>query len=102
MPGRDAGARAGEFRAGGADRRACVEPAAVSPQSRPGLTVGLADRFAQLALANVAREYPTKLDHVINGPDDVRPPSELHPLFHGSFDWHSCVHAHWMLARSLR
>ena len=55
-----------------------------------------------MALANIAREYPTKLDHVINGPEDVRAPSVLHPLFHGSFDWHSCVHSHWMLARLLR
>jgi hypothetical protein len=79
-----------------------LKRAAVSAESRAALTVDLAERFARLALANVAREYPTKLDHVINGPDDVRLPSELHPLFQGSFDWHSCVHAHWMLARLLR
>jgi hypothetical protein len=23
-------------------------------------------------------------------------------MFHGSFDWHSCVHGHWLLARILR
>ncbi|MEP7083184.1 MAG: DUF2891 domain-containing protein [Betaproteobacteria bacterium] len=55
-----------------------------------------------MALANIEREFPTKLDHVINGPEDVRAPSALHPVFHGSFDWHSCVHSHWMLARLLR
>jgi hypothetical protein len=33
---------------------------------------------------------------------DLLPLSALHPAFHGSFDWHSCVHAHWMLARLLR
>ena len=66
------------------------------------LTPELASRFAQMALVNIAREYPSKLDHVINGPGDVRIPSELHPVFHGSFDWHSCVHSHWMLARLLR
>ncbi|MEO7762451.1 MAG: DUF2891 domain-containing protein [Casimicrobiaceae bacterium] len=55
-----------------------------------------------MALVNIGREYPTKLDHMINGPEDVRSPRELHPLFFGSFDWHSCVHAHWMLARLLR
>ena len=26
---------------------------------------------------------------------------ELHPIFYGSFDWHSCVHGYWMLARLL-
>jgi hypothetical protein len=35
------------------------------------------------------------------GPQDVRSPRELHPVFYGSFDWHSCVHAYWMLARLL-
>ena len=28
--------------------------------------------------------------------------ASLHPIFHGSFDWHSCVHSYWMLARLLR
>jgi hypothetical protein len=74
----------------------------VTTRRHPRLTADLADGFARLALANVAREYPTKLDHVINGPGDCRTPAQLHPLFHGSFDWHSCVHAHWMLARLLR
>lgn len=29
-------------------------------------------------------------------------PREMHPVFYGSFDWHSCVHSHWLLARILR
>jgi hypothetical protein len=66
------------------------------------LTPGLASRFARLALANVAREYPNKLDHVLGGPEDLRAPRALHPAFFGSFDWHSCVHAHWLLARVLK
>ena len=66
------------------------------------LTEDLARRYAAMALANIAREYPTKLDHFINGPGDVVLPSALHPVFWGSFDWHSCVHSHWMLARLLR
>ena len=66
------------------------------------LTPELASRFARLALANVAREYPNKLDHVLGGPEDVRAPRALHPAFFGSFDWHSCVHAHWLLVRILK
>jgi hypothetical protein len=66
------------------------------------LTFELASRLARLALANIAREYPNKLDHVLGGPQDVRAPRVLHPAFFGSFDWHSCVHAHWLLARILR
>jgi DUF2891 family protein len=62
----------------------------------------LASKFASLALAHVTREYPNKLDHVLNGPQDLRAPSELHPVFYGSFDWHSNVHGYWLLATLLR
>jgi hypothetical protein len=34
---------------------------------------------------------------VLNTDDDVLPPRELHPIFFGSFDWHSCVHGWWTL-----
>lgn len=61
-----------------------------------------ASRFAALALANVVREYPNHPGHVQNGPQDARTPRELHPAFHGSYDWHSCVHMHWLLARVRR
>jgi hypothetical protein len=66
------------------------------------LTRDLAARFAGIALGHVTREYPHALTHVLDGPQDVRSPRELHPVFYGSFDWHSCVHAYWMLARLLR
>ena len=62
----------------------------------------LAGSLARVALRNVAIEYPYKLDQVLGGAADVRPPRELHPVFHGSYDWHSCVHMHWTLARLLR
>ena len=58
----------------------------------------LASKFASLALAHVRREYPNKLDHVLNGPDDLAPTRVLHPVFYGSFDWHSNVHGYWLLA----
>jgi hypothetical protein len=61
-----------------------------------------ASLFADIALANIVRQYPNKLDHVIEGPADMRSPQELHPLFYGSYDWHSAVHMHWLLARLLR
>lgn len=66
------------------------------------LTVDLADRLAGLALGHVTREYPNKLDHVLTGPTDLLGPRDLHPVFYGSFDWHSCVHAYWMLAHLYR
>lgn len=66
------------------------------------LTGAQASAFARLALANVEREFPHKLDHVMSGPEDVAAPRALHPAFFGSFDWHSCVHAHWLLVRVLK
>jgi hypothetical protein len=62
------------------------------------LTPDLAARFAGIALGHVTREYPHKLDHVLEGDADAATPRTLHPIFHGSFDWHSCVHGYWMLA----
>ena len=61
------------------------------------LDEGMAERFAAIALGHVTREYPHKLDHVLMGDEDARTPRDLHPIFFGSFDWHSCVHGWWML-----
>jgi len=58
--------------------------------------------ISRTALQNVATEYPYKLDQVLGSDEAVRIPRVLHPLFHGSYDWHSCVHMHWTLARLLR
>jgi hypothetical protein len=66
------------------------------------LTADVAQRFAAIALGHVGREFPNKLDQVLSGPDDLAGPRALHPIFYGSFDWHSAVHSHWLLARVLR
>jgi hypothetical protein len=66
------------------------------------LTRELAATFANVALAHVTREYPGKLDHILTGPSDIAGPRMLHPVFYGSFDWHSCVHGFWLLAKVLR
>jgi len=63
------------------------------------LTADLAARYIDIALGHLTREYPNKLDHVLTGADDAATPRTLHPIFYGSFDWHSCVHGYWMLAR---
>jgi Protein of unknown function (DUF2891) len=65
-------------------------------------TLDRASQFAEIALGHVTREYPSKLDHVLGGRADLQAPRALHPIFYGSFDWHSCVHAYWLLARLLR
>ena len=66
------------------------------PSASP--TPEIASRFAAIALGHVEREYPNKMDHVLDGPQDAVGPRELHPVFFGSFDWHSCVHGYWTLA----
>jgi hypothetical protein len=74
----------------------------MSSPSADRLTPELASAFARIALGHVAREYPNKLDHVLAGPQDALGPRDLHPIFFGSFDWHSCVHGYWLLATLLR
>ena len=66
------------------------------------LTDDLASRLARIALGHVAREYPNVLVHAIRGPGELGAPRQLHPIFYGSLDWHSCVHGHWLLATLLR
>ncbi|MFB3814086.1 MAG: DUF2891 domain-containing protein [Terriglobales bacterium] len=61
-----------------------------------------AERFANLALACVHKEYPNKIAHVLNSDADVAPPRKLTPAFYGCYDWHSSVHGHWLLARLAR
>ena len=65
------------------------------------LDAAQAARMAGIALGHVTREYPHKLDHVMAGDGDARTPRQLHPMFFGSFDWHSCVHGWWLLMRLL-
>ena len=66
------------------------------------LTREAASSFARLALGCVHKEYPNKPGHVMNDEKEILNPQALHPVFYGCFDWHSCVHGHWMLAHLLR
>jgi len=58
-------------------------------------------RMASLPLHCYQVEYPYKLGQVLINETDLLPPKELHPIFHGCFDWHSAVHGHWLLARAV-
>lgn len=69
---------------------------------RPQLTSRDVERFAELALACVHREYPNKIAHILSSDADALPPRKLTPAFYGCFDWHSSVHGHWLLVRLLR
>src|SRR5580698_9232075 len=65
------------------------------------LTSAVASKFANLALDHLTREYPNKLPHSLAGPQDVQGPRALHPIFYGSYDWHSCVHGYWLVLHLL-
>jgi hypothetical protein len=61
-----------------------------------------ATAFAAAALANVTREFPRHVSHLLSGPGRLPSQRALHPAFYGSYDWHSAVHMHWTLVRLLR
>ena len=67
-----------------------------------GLLAAHAGEFAEVALTNVAREYPHYESHWRVDETPVPAIRELHPCFYGSFDWHSCVEMFWVLAHLLR
>lgn len=66
------------------------------------LTAELASHFARIALRHVEREYPNAPQYVLADTSELKAPREVHPVFYGSFDWHSCLHGYWLLARVLR
>lgn len=57
------------------------------------------NRFADLALECIHKEYPNIIKHMFTSEDDVKSPKQLYPAFYGCFDWHSSVHGHWLLTR---
>lgn len=66
------------------------------------LTSDGAAHFARLALDCIHKEYPNKLNQVLQSDEFLLPPTTLHPAFYGCFDWHSSVHGHWMLVKLLK
>ena len=69
-------------------------PAEVSPERLSA--------FVEMALECAEQEYPNNLAHAMASDADTGTPRSLHPAFYGCYDWHSAVHGHWLLARSLR
>jgi hypothetical protein len=66
----------------------------------PGAT--LASAFARLTLGHLQRPWPYHHMQVLTRAADQTLPAQAHPIFHGSFDWHSCVHGWWQVMRLLR
>lgn len=69
-------------------------------ESAGGLEPAQVEPFVDMVLGWIDREYPCWLGHELAGPGDARPPRELTPVFWSCYDWHSCVHSHWTLARA--
>lgn len=73
----------------------------MSAAGAPALDASTASAFAQVALENILRPYPYRVDHMMMGDGDLAAPRALHPVYFGSYDWHSSVHMHWLLVRLL-
>ena len=101
---------AGWFRVSGMKRVLCLflllssvcETRAQEHLTTPMFDIKTAERFANLALACVHKEYPNHISHTLSSDADVAPPRKLTPAFYGCYDWHSSVHGHWLLVRLVR
>ncbi|MEZ4531734.1 MAG: DUF2891 domain-containing protein [Thermomicrobiales bacterium] len=74
----------------------------LDPESRRRALNQLADPYLDVALENIVREYPIYPWYIATGPGAYPTHREAHPVFFGSFDWHSCVEMHWVIMRLLR
>lgn len=73
------------------------------PNEKPvELTLVQAKILTELPLACISIEYPNHLHHLLSDKKDLKEPHALYPAFHGCFDWHSAVHAHWSLVKLLK
>jgi hypothetical protein len=79
-----------------------TESGPTARKENPKMRREQASLFARLALKGIGKQYPNKPGDVLNSEKDIQEPRTIHPAFYGSFDWHSSVHGHWMLARLLR
>ncbi|MBO1336312.1 DUF2891 domain-containing protein [Streptomyces sp. VRA16 Mangrove soil] len=60
-----------------------------------------AHHIAGIAAANITRVYPNFPAHLVTSATEDTRPDTLHPAFYGAYDWHSSVHMHWLLVRTL-
>ncbi len=64
-------------------------------RANPSYPCPVPERYVPILLENIDRTEPHHADRLV--PD--LPVRELHPIFHGCYDWHSAVHSHWSFAR---
>jgi hypothetical protein len=79
------------------------DPAAAVAAECQNILNEQAAAYADVAIANIGREFPSLIAHLMSEPGDFPArPAERTPVFYGSLDWHSCVEMHWLLVRLLR
>lgn len=59
------------------------------------------EHLAEHPLDCIETEYPHFVFEMDESTDHT-PPTAMHPIFYGCFDWHSSVHSHWSLIRQCR
>ncbi|HEY1155664.1 MAG TPA: DUF2891 family protein, partial [Arthrobacter sp.] len=65
------------------------------------LRVQAAPDYAAVVLGNLSEPVPHSAHHTQVSAEDRPTPEQIHPAFYTSFDWHSCVHMHWLGASLL-
>jgi hypothetical protein len=65
------------------------------------LTQNGASHLASLPLKCLDKEFPFKPWYVISD-TTFTTPKKMQPAFCGCYDWHSCVHGHWLLVALLK
>jgi hypothetical protein len=65
------------------------------------LRVQAAPDYAAVVLGNLSEPFPHSAHHTQVSAGDRPTPEQIHPAFYTSFDWHSCVHMHWLGASLL-
>jgi hypothetical protein len=71
-------------------------------ETMPSLSLGEANRLAQLPIHCVETQYPYRLGQTLGSAEDLKQPMQMHPAFYGCFDWHSAVHGHWSMVSLLK
>lgn len=66
------------------------------------LTRDVANDWLTLAVDNILIEFPHMPWIIAESADDYVLHRQTHPIFFGSFDWHSCVEMYWVAVRLMR
>ncbi len=69
---------------------------------RRSLLERYANAWLEVGIENLRREYPHRPNLYIAEPGPYRTHRERHPVFFGSYDWHSCVEMYWLMIRIMR